>query len=375
MRQGRLFKSLLVLGLTVVSMNQALACRYNVRETGFVDFGVEAYKLFCFVGGGTPANELSQLESLATEILADSSVVLEIVSIEETPDHPALEFWRPDEGQLAPAAALVSSSGSSFWLGPLWDGVFSPDAVRRVLRTVVSSPVRSRIAEELATAFGVVLLIEGTNQDQNSRAESHVFQALETLESELEYFPKPIKRGPVLITLTREELASERLLLWSFGLEVDNLEQAIAVVLYGRGRWIGPAMIGEEITLDLVSRILFIVGADCECDLDPRLLRGTGIPIPWDSRLQELVSGELGFDPNNPLVRMEVSQIMRVRSWQNPAMENRVQPLEIPALKDNSGELTSRLFSFQFLYLIGGIGVLVLCIGAVIWLRAKREKP
>ena len=31
-----------------------LACRYNVRETGFVDLGAERYLLFCYAGRNTP---------------------------------------------------------------------------------------------------------------------------------------------------------------------------------------------------------------------------------------------------------------------------------------------------------------------------------
>ena len=374
MKQERVFKILLSMGLFVVSLAEPLACRYNVRETGFVDLGIDSYRLLCFVDSQTPAEEISQLESLATEFLTDSSISLELISVDKNPDHAALEYWKPVGGQSRPSAALISPMGHSLWLGPLWEEVFSPDQVRAGLLKVVSSPVRSRIAEELATAFGVILLIEGKDQAGNNRARTSVLQAIGTLESELEYFPKPIRRGPVLITLTREELTSEQLLLWSFHLEPDDLEQPIAAILYGRGRWIGPVMIGEEITLDLVSRILFIVGADCECELDPRLLRGTGIPIPWNRRLQALVSRDLGFDPDNPLVKMEVGQILRINTWQAYATEDRVKQLEIPTPKDNSRDPASRLFSYQFLYLICGLAALVLGVGAFILIRAERGR-
>ncbi len=367
---------LLALGLFVASSAESLACRYNVRETGFVDLGIESYRLLGFVDSEMPTEEISQLESLATELLADSSVSFELISVDQNPDHPAMEYWRPVEGQEGrPSAALVSPRGHSLWLGPFWDGVFSPDQVREALLGVVSSPVRSRIVEELATAFGVVLLIEGGNQAENSRARTAVLQAIGTVESELEYFPKPIRRGPALITLTREELTSEQLLLWSFHLGTDDLEEPIAVILYGRGRWIGPAMIGEEITLDLVSRILFVIGADCECGLSPRLIRGTGIPILWNRRLQALVSQDLGFDPDNPLVRMEVSRILKVNTWmdfRSYPTEDHADQLQIPAAKDSSGAPPGRPVFNQILYLLGGFAGLVLCVGAFILIRAGR---
>jgi hypothetical protein len=368
-------KLLLLLGLLGALSPEPLACRYNVRETGFVDLGIESYRLFLFIDSEVPAEEVDQLVALARESLVDSSVSVELISVDKTPDHPALVYRQPFEGRGQPLAALVSSSGDSRWLGPLWAGEFSPDQVRESVLEVVSSPVRSRIVEELATAFGVVLLIEGEEPAENDRASTAVLQALATVESELEYFPKPIKRGPVLITLTREELTSEELLLWSLHLGVDDLEQPTAVILYGRGRWIGPAMIGSEITLDLVSRILFIVGADCECGLSPRLIRGTGIPILWDRRLRSIVSQDLGFDPDNPLVRMEVSKILKVNTWMDSRAfqaEARADQLDIPEVEDITRSSSERLVSNQFILMIGGGAALVLCVGVFILIRARR---
>jgi len=374
MKRIPVVRILLALGLLVAVCSEALACRYNVRETGFVDLGIESYRLLCFVGPETATEETSQLESMAAEILAGSSISFELISVDQDTDHPAMEYWHPAEGQGRPSAALVSPTGHSLWLGPLWDGEFSSDQLRENLVEVVSSPVRSRIAEELASAFGVVLLIEGVNEAENSRARTALLQAMETVEAELEYFPKPINQGPTLITLTREESISERLLLWSLHLEANDLEQPVVAILYGRGRWIGPTMIGAEITLDLVSRILFVIGADCECGLSPKLIRGTGIPIQWNRRLQALVSQDLGFDPDNPLVRMEVSKILKVNTWldsRSYATEADADQLQIPAATDSPNAPRGRPAFRQVFYLTGGIAALVLCVGAFIWIRAR----
>ena len=370
MIQKQFIGILLVLSAFFTLSLEVWACRFNVRETGFVDLGVGYYHLFYFVDSEMSADDLAQLETLGNEVLAEHSIVFGIVPVDQEPDHPALRYLRSLEEWSLPAAVLVSPTGDSFWLGPLWEDVSSIDQVRGGLESVYASPVRSRIAEELSTAFAVVLLFEGQDEVENGRARTSLLQAIETLEAELEYFPKPIKKGPVLVSLGREELTSERVLLWSFGVESGGLQQPIAAILYGRGRWIGPLMIGDEITLDLVARVLFIVGADCECDLDPRLLRGTGIPLPWNNSLQEIVSRDLGFDPDNPLVRMEVSQIMKVNSWQAAARDLSVQQIGIPVQKDDSGVPTGRLFSFQFLYLIGGLLAVVVFLGLVIWIRA-----
>ena len=366
----RILGLLLVLGLICAQGLDALACRYNVRETGFVDFGIGYYRLFCFVDSEMSTDEQAQLESLAAEVLAEQSIMFELVVADEEPDHPALTYMGSDEDRTLPSAVLVSPMGHSIQLGDLGKDRFSLDQFKGVLESAVTSPVRSKIAEELAAAFAVVLMVEGREKAENSRARTILLQAIETLESELEYFPKPIKRGAALIPLTHAEIASESLLLRSFGVEPEEVEQPFAAVLYGKGRWIGPLMIGDEITLDLVCRVLFLVGADCECDLDPRLLRGTGIPLPWNSRLQEMVSKDLGFDPDNPLVRMEVAQIMKVNSWHASLRNQPVQDAEIPDQPDNTEEETSRLFSFRFLYLIGGLLGVVIFLGVAMWIRA-----
>jgi hypothetical protein len=318
------------------------------------------------------AEEVDRLQTSASEALAQHSIFFESVAIDSTSDHPALEYLTAEAERPLPPAVLVSPTGRKIWLGQLWEEAITQDQAGEGLRSTLDSSVRSRIAEELSTAFAVVLLLEGTDEAKNLSARAELEQAITVLESELEYFPKPIKKGPVMISLNQAEIASEQLLLWSLGVEPHETEEPIAVVLYGRGRWIGPLMIGEEITYDLVSRVLFIVGADCECDLDPRLLRGTAIPLPWSNRLQEVVSKDLGFDPDNPLVRMEVSQIMKVSSWYT-ARSARAHQVAVPVQEESSGSPGDSLFSLQFLYLIGGLLLLVICLGLVLWIRAAKR--
>jgi len=130
-------------------------------------------------------------------------------------------------------------------------------------------------------------------------------------------------------------------------------------------------MVGEEITLGLLTRVLFLVGADCECDLDPRMLRGTGIPIPWNERLHSLVTQDLGFDPNNPLVRMEVSQIMRVRAWQDRTSDDQTAALGIPE-RPPVAKPPSNWLGLPFLVMTGGVAAIVLAIGGLILFRARR---
>ncbi len=42
--------------LTVLMALDALACRFNVRDVGFVDLGSEKYRLFIFIPDATSAS-------------------------------------------------------------------------------------------------------------------------------------------------------------------------------------------------------------------------------------------------------------------------------------------------------------------------------
>jgi hypothetical protein len=83
----------------------------------------------------------------------------------------------------------------------------------------------------------------------------------------------------------------------------------------------------------------------------------------------------MGFDPDNPLVRMEVSKILKVNTWMDSRSfqaEARTDQLDIPKVDDSSRSSSGRLVSNQFILLIGGGAALVLCVGALILIRARR---
>ena len=124
--------------------------------------------------------------------------------------------------------------------------------------------------------------------------------------------PKPIKYPPVLIVMDTASILREKILLWSFGLDEDRIHKSYAAVLYGRARWIGPLFKGEQITKNNLSNILLVIGADCECGLDKNWLQGTMLPLRWDKKCQVRVAKSLGFDPENPMIKMEISRIMRM---------------------------------------------------------------
>lgn len=295
---------LAVLGILAVCVNSAHGCRYNVREVGFIDVGIDPYRLFVYTVQPASPNEVGNLQGELDVALADTNIRSELVTAGADVNHPASRFLSLHQIDAFPAAVLVSPDGQSR------HAALSPGG-RSLAEEVLNSPTRRQILEKAADSYGVVLLIEGPQQDRNAAAREAVSAAIAQTNDQLEYLPKPIAKGPEMVVLDRASLAREEMLLWTLGLKPQDVNEPHAAVFYGRGRWIGPLFKGETLTGENLSQVLSIIGADCECGLDHRWLQGTMLPARWDEELQQRAAASLGFDPESPVVKMEMVSIVR----------------------------------------------------------------
>jgi len=288
-----------------------LACRYNVRDAGFVDTETEPYRLYGIIRSNTPADSVAALQEVSAAELRDSNISLEIVNADRQTNHPALRHLPPGPAEASLMAVLVSPDGQSLPWSLSQPGRTFRDTLTRALKETVSSPKREAILRTVSRAFGVVLLIEGEQAAENVRARKAIAGALEQIRAQMQSMPKTIAAPPALIVIEAASYARERILLWSLGLDTAPASQPRAAVLYGRARWMGPLMKGDEITERNLTGILSMIGADCECGLDIAWTRGTRLPVRWDENLHTQVTKALGFDPESPLVKIEVSRIIR----------------------------------------------------------------
>ena len=58
--------------------------------------------------------------------------------------------------------------------------------------------------------------------------------------------------------------------------------------------------------------ILSIIGFSCECGLDIKTMMGPLIPLRWGEKEQSNVVKYLGFDAENPIVKMEMANILSI---------------------------------------------------------------
>lgn len=299
----------ILLSSLVLHASPAYACRYNVREVGFIDMGIEAYRLIVYLPQDASPQESATLTEAAEATLTDSNVRLEIVVAGADANQPGMEFLAIHRMTSFPAAVLVSPDGQSMPLSLSGDTL--GQAVSAALDYVLHSPARQEILEKAAETYGVVLLLEGPQQEHNIKAREIVSTAISRVREQLNLLPKPIARPPEIVTLDRQSLDRERVLLWSLGLKPQDVNEPQAAAFYGRGRWIGPLFTGDRLAADPLTEMLMVVGADCECDLDHRFLQGTMLPVRWDESLQQKVAKNIGFDPEDPIVKMEMVSIIR----------------------------------------------------------------
>ncbi len=287
----------------------AFGCRFTVRETGFVDLGFDPYLLYCYVKSEGGPDVGSNLEEVALGELADSNIRFELINVDKQQDDPAMEHLDLSATVSFPAFVLVSPDGQSLRLRI--GGVQSiSEGFRSMLKEVLSSAKREEIVKHCIDTYGVLLLIEGPEEEENKRAREAATAAVERVGSELEYLPKPISHAPALVVVDSNSLGGENVLLWSLGMEAGQVDAPHAAIIYGRARWMGPLFRGEQITEDNLAAILYVVGDTCECGLDRRWLQGTMLPASWGRELQELAAQNLGYDPENPMVKMEIGSII-----------------------------------------------------------------
>jgi len=287
------------------------ACQYNVREVGFIDLGIEPYRLLVYLPPNVPVGELPKLQETMAVALGETSIRFEPVAVGADANQAAMELTRAHGINRFPAAVLVSPDGQSMPV-PLPEKMASlAEATSSALEGILDSPTRRQILEKSAESYGAVLLIEGPDPQRNQAAREVVSTAISQIGEQLDSLPKPISQPPEMVVLDQKSLAREPVLLWALRLKAQDVNQPRAAVFYGRGRWIGPLLQGETLTADNLTQLLSVVGADCECSLDHRWLQGTMLPARWDEALQQKVVQSIGFDPENPMTKMEMVAIIR----------------------------------------------------------------
>ena len=271
------------------------ACRYSVRDVGFADLGNERYTLRCFVSESKKDESGNRFSQAAKVLLGDSNVEFEL-SIQNLQEQRSI-LISPD-GKRKYNITLPSTGSKIDQLE--WS----------TIQSVIASPVRNDLTKKLISNFAVVLLIEGSDQLQTKRAQLAATEAIQAITKLMPKMPKPVDNPPVLMQLSVDQSLTESVLLWSLGMDTKAASEPQAVVLMGRGRRVGEMLRGGLITRTALQEALAVIGQDCECGLDRVWMQGERFPLAWGQPEKKAAFSELGFDPDNPKVKAEISRII-----------------------------------------------------------------
>jgi len=300
-------KQLTLILACLISMD-ALACRFNVRDVGFVDLGSDPYRLLIIFPDGTPKSEIELLKSTAYASYLDSNVKATILTQKDALKSKAAKFVPRELTQVQ--AVLISADGKQSLPVKLteegkplavsvWDG----------LESVFDSKRRNSVISKVYEHYCVILITEGKNTEENQRIRNLANRVVKSISGQMDKLEKEIREPPVVEIISIKDFNSEKAFLWSMGI-TEIAETPQVTILYGRGRMIGPVLRDEQLDERSLKAIVNTIGLNCECGLDRKWMQGTMVPQKWDEDLQKRFANHLGFDPESPAIRLEMSQIL-----------------------------------------------------------------
>ena len=204
--------TVLLLPLAVASI--ALACRYTVRDIGFVRLSDPSARLV-LVGGTTDVEDVRMA-------MGDLPLKVETVDPDHEPTHPAVIAAR--------------SSGRD---AILLDGEGRVLAIADPM-TVGHTPLARELAQDAPRTFAFVILLESGDTAPDEIARKEVESLQTSLEASEAHLPRPLGHPLRLSQLDPEEQVREKALLWSLGVDLPVAEPTVLIV-YGRARRAGAA--------------------------------------------------------------------------------------------------------------------------------------
>ncbi len=301
--------------LVAATPSTASACKYTIRDIGFVSIHRNPYAV---VIDGPEAHP--GLEKLAEPLRALNLRLLFKLTGSGQPtraidDSRSVESW---------SAEIVSPDGLRLKIAVAGTAEELGGAVERKLATEIDAGALASLADHATSTFAQILVIFGSDKNANAEALRVVHDSVAALRRIEPMLPRPIALPVRLITIDHSQRAAESVLLWSLstnGTGVDPKQPTVAVV-YGAGRLAGPPAHGSSIVTAEVLAQLALIGESCECESSRDWVHQPTLPIAWRAVHRQQAAESLGFDPESPLVHAEVVRILSRGMSQSSATPN-----------------------------------------------------
>jgi hypothetical protein len=267
-------------------------CRYTVRDIGFVDLHGPAYTLE--VAPQRP-------DRVSTDELAGLQKVAEHSNLRV---RSAAKEDAAGKGQRG--YVLKADHREGALLLDVTDASNGADVIRKVLQ----SPVQRILIEQALNTFAFLVVVESSNVERNQAIDVIAKAAQEQLQKLAPQLPRPIDHPVQVLRISSANRDAEKVLLWSMKLDDLALDQAALAVFYGRAKSIAPALRGENLTQRSLLSQLALIGQSCECDTDRDWAAEPSLPHAWSPEKQKSALEALGFQPDSPMVKSEVTRVL-----------------------------------------------------------------
>jgi hypothetical protein len=304
--------------LAILPATIVLACRYTVRDIGFVELRGAEFSLSVVGDDSIATQTLQRIE----QGLRNSNVRLNVVK-------RSARVGGGDgggdgggvSGRSGIEITLIDRGGRRLRFNthaePGADATSIGDDCLRKLFT----ETRDSLARQSIGSFAQIVVIDGSDPQKNERAWGLAGEAAEAIRRIEPMLPRPIAFPVRTVRLSLGQRMADPVLMWSLGTDVvatdvvsqddeATISETVVAVIYGRGRLAGPVMTGDAIAVRETLAQLALVGESCECETDRKWLDERVIPYRWAADDRELAARRLGFDPDSPLVRAEMIRIV-----------------------------------------------------------------
>ena len=170
-------------GALSVGAASAWACRFNVRDVGFVDLGGSPYKFHCLVSKDTPQATATSIKQISTAAFLDTNVEAEIADLGEEASPEILGHYEKAGKPELPVGILVSGDGKRSFAMPLVRANESLDeSLWSAMESTFESSIRDRIIEKVIEHYCVIVLVEGIDDVENQRAQEYADSVIRRIE-------------------------------------------------------------------------------------------------------------------------------------------------------------------------------------------------
>ncbi len=289
------------------SANLADLCRYTVRDIGFVDLHGPAYTIE--VAPRRPDRVSSSELDLLKKVAEHSNVRLS-----SSPGKG--EQGKGEQGKGGRAYVLKADHRDGALLLEITepsDGSSTdanPSNGADVIRRALQSPVQSILMEQSLATFAFLVVVESSDASRNQSIDAITSAAQEQLQKLAPQLPRPIEHPVQVLRIAADKRDTEKVLLWAMKLDDLALDQGAIAVFYGRAKSIGPPLRGASLTQRSLLSQLALIGQSCECDTDRDWAAEPSLPHAWTPVQQKAALEALGFQPDSPMVKSEVTRIL-----------------------------------------------------------------